>query len=286
MLRTFLADRSFLIRLATARHLVTLSEDWTNELLESALRDPFTNIRTIALKELIRRDRATPALLTLGLTDPSYDVRDMAVKCLDLSRDALVEHYRAHLKGGDQVVGCLLGLRDVNGREYMTDILPYTAHSDPTVRQAALMALAKLAPDQAYDHAMSMIVDRNKRIRTKAESILLARHDQAVAERARTLMVSEQVMHRLAGLSLLHKFGGWGSLPDTLTACLDGSPRVAEQAWVNLNAWVVYARRLFTDARTQDVERARTALSDVRARLGQPTDSQQRTLDTVQVFLN
>lgn len=286
MLQTFLADRSFLIRLAAVRHLVTLSEDWTGALLESALRDTFPNIRTIALKELIRRDRATPTLLTLGLTDPSYDVRDMAAKRLALSRDALVKYYREHLKGGDRVVGCLLGLRDVNAGEYMADILPYTTHSDPTVRQAALMALAKLAPDKAYDHAMSMIVDRNKRIRAKAEGILLERHDQAVVQRARTLMASEQVMHRLAGMSLLNKFGGWGSLPDTLTACLDGSPRVADQAWVNLNAWLPYARRLFTDTSAQDVEEARTALSHVRSRLVKPSYSQQRTLDAVQVFLS
>lgn len=286
MLRTFLSDRNFLIRLATLRHVVTLSEAWTGELLESALNDPFPSIRTSAFKDLINRDRATPAVLTIGLTDRSYEVRDMAAKRLGLSRDALMEHYHENLESGDRLVGCLLGLKDVNGYEYVADIVPYTTHSDHPVRQAALMALAKLAPDKAYDHAMLMIVDRNKRIRAKAESILLERHDQAVVERARALMAAEQVMHRLAGMSLLYKFGGWSSLPDTLKACLDGSPRVAEQAWVNLNAWVAYARRLFTDPPTQEVERARTALSDVRVGLVDLTYAQRKTLDAVQVFLN
>ncbi|MBK9147489.1 MAG: hypothetical protein IPM12_06680 [Flavobacteriales bacterium] len=286
MLRTFLYDRSFLIRLATIRHVVTLAEDWSTGLLEGALNDPFPSVRTSALKELIRRDRATPAVLTLGLTDPSFDVRDMAAKRLALSRDALVEHYREHLKRGIRVVGCLLGLRDVKGSEYVTDVVPYTTHSDPTVRQAALMALDSLAPDQAYEHAMLMIVDRNKRIRAKAEGILLERHDQAVVDKALTLLASEQVMHRLAGLSLLNNFGGWGSLPHTLKACLDASPKVADQAWTNLNAWVAYARRLFTEAPPQEVERARVILNNVRAVLTQLTYAQRRTLDAVQVFLS
>lgn len=285
MLHTFLTDRSFLVRLATIRHVVALSEDWSTGLLEGALNDPFPSVRTSALKELIRRDRATPAALTLALTDPSFDVRNMAAKRLALSGEALVEHYREHLKRGIRVVGCLLGLRDAKGREHVTDVVPYTAHSDPPVRQAALMALTGLAPDQAYEHAMSMIVDRNKRIRAKAEGILLDRHDQAVFDRALTLLASEQVMHRLAGLSLLNKFGGWGSLPHTLKACLDGAPQVADQAWVNLNAWVGYARRLFTDASPQDVESARIALGNVRVGLNELTHARRRTLDAVEVFM-
>lgn len=285
VLRTFLIDRSFLVRLATIRHVVALSEDWSTGLLEGALIDPFPSVRTSALKELIRRDRATPAVLTLGLTDPSLDVRDMAAKRLALSRDALVEHYHEHLKRGIRVIGCLLGLRDAKGTENLAEIVSYTAHSDPAIRQAALMALAGLAPDQAYEHAMSMIVDRNKRIRAKAEGILLERHDQAVFDRALTLLASEQAMHRLAGLSLLNKFGGWGSLPHTLRACLDETPKVADQAWVNVNAWVGYARRLFTDASPQDNERARIALSNVRAGSTDLSNAQRSTLDAVEVFL-
>lgn len=286
MLRTFLSDRNFLVRLATVRHVGTRSEDWTNELLVSALRDPFPNTRTIVLKELIRRDRATPALLTLGLTDPSVDVRDMAAKRLDWSRDALVSHYREQLLTGDRLVGCLLGLRDVNAKEHVVDIAPYTADADPIVRHAAFITLAKLAPDQAYDQAMSMVVDRNKRVRARAEGILLERHDLAVVERARTLMASEQVMHRLAGMSRLNRFGGWEPLPDTLKACMDASSRVADQAWINLNAWVAYARRLFTYAPTQDVKRARIVLNIVRVSLPELTYAQRKTLDAVQVFLN
>lgn len=286
MLQTFLSDRSFLIRLATVRHLVALSEGWTNDLLESALRDLFPNIRTIALKELIRRDRATQSLFVLSLTDPSFDVREMAGKRLGLSRDALLEHYREQLKSGRRLVGSLLGLRDVKGNEYATEVLTYTEHTDPFVRQAALIALGELSPAKAYDRAMLMIIDPNKRIRARAEGILLKHHDQAVVERARVLVSSDNLMHRLVGLSLLSKFGGWSSLPDTLTACLDGSPRVAEQAWVYLNAWTAYARRLFTDAPTQDVERAQTALAHVRTTLVQPTYSQQKTLDAIEVFLN
>ena len=285
MLRTFLTDRSFLVRLATVRHVVALSEDWSTGLLEGALNDPFPSVRTSALKELIRRDRATPAALTLALTDPSFDVRNMAAKRLALSREALVEHYREHLERGIRVVGCLLGLRDAKGSEYVADVVPFTAHSDPSVRQAALVALAGLAPDQAYEHAMSMIVDPNKQIRAKAAGILLERHDQAVFDRALTLLASEQVMHRLAGLSLLNKFGGWGSLPHTLNACLDGAHKVADQAWVNLNAWVGYARRLFTDASLQDIERAQIALGNVRVGLTELTYAQRNTLDAVQVFL-
>lgn len=285
MLGTFLTDRSFLVRLATVRHVVALSEDWSSGLLEGALNDPFPSVRTSAFKELIRRDRATPATLTLALTDPSLDVRNMAAKHLALSREALVEHYREHLKRDIRVDGCLLGLRDAKGTEHVTDVVPYTAHSDPTVRQAALMALAGLAPDQAYEHAMLMIVDRNKRIRAKAEAILLERHDQAVFDRALSLLASEQVMHRLAGLSLLNKFGGWGSLPHTLKACLDGTSKVADQAWVNLNAWERYARNLFTIASPQAIERTRIALGNVRAGLKELTYAQRKTLDAVEVFL-
>lgn len=254
-------------------------------LLESALNDPFPSVRTSALKELIRRDLTTPATLTHALTDPSLDVRNMAEKRLALPSETLVEHYREHLKRGIRVIGCLLGLRDAKGTEHVADVVSYIAHSDPTVRQAALMALAGLAPDQAYEHAMSMIVDRNKRIRAKAEGILLERHDQAVFDRALTLLASGQVMHRLVGLSLLNKFGGWSSLPHTLNACLDGAPKVADQAWVNLNAWVGYARRLFTDASPQDIERASIALGNVRVGLNELTYAQRKALDAVEVFL-
>jgi len=286
MLKSFLADRSFLIRLCAVRHLAKLSEEWTIKLFESALHDYFPNIRRIALKELIRRDRADSPMLSFSLTDPSFDVRDMAAKRLGLSRDALVVHFREHLKAGKRMVGSLLGLRDANGKEHVADILPFTAHTDPLVRQAALLALADLAPDKANDAALLMVVDTNKRIRTKAAALLIKRHDRAVVEHAQALMASEQVMHRLTGLSLLNKFGGWDPLPNTIRACLDDSPRVAEQAWINLNAWVVYARGLFTEAPSQDVEKARSALAHVRSELSQPTYAQQRSLDAVQVFID
>lgn len=286
MVRTFLTDRSFLIRLATVRHLVKRTEDWTTALLEEAAADHFPSIRSAAVKELIRHDRASQALLTHWLTDPSLDVREMANKRLGLTRDDLLEHYRVRLKNGQGLVGCLLGLRDIKGTECTTEVLGYTEHTSPLIRQAALTSLAVISPDEAYYRALEMIVDANKRVRTKASAILLERHDQAVVERARALLASTDVMHRRAGLSLLNKYGGWTVLPDLLLACLDRSPQVAPQAWSNLDAWVSYARRLFTDASAQDLEKARAALAHVRSKLMQPSYSQQRALDAVQVFLN
>lgn len=285
MVWTFLTDRSFLIRLATVRDLVKRTEDWTTSLLEEAAGDHFPNIRSAAVKELIRRDRASQDLLTHCLTDPSLDVREMATKRLGLTRDDLLEHYRDRTKSGQRLVGCLLGLRDIKGTECTSEALAYTEHTSPLIRQAALTSLAVLSPDDAYDRAMVMIVDANKRVRTKASAILLEQHDQAVAERARALLASTDVMHQRAGLSLLNKFGGWTILPDLLMACLDSSAQVAPQAWAHLDAWVSYARRLFTDASAQDLDRARGALADVRSKLVQPSYSQQRTLDAIQGFI-
>jgi len=285
MLRAFINDRSFLIRSAAVRHLLTRTEPWSSELLEHALSDAFPNIRASAFKELIRRGAASEEMLTIGLTDTSFEVRQQAAKQVGLSKNELLRHYEDRLKAANRIAGSLLGLSDYADPDLAEVISPFADHSDNVVRRAALFALAKIAPTAAYDHALVMIVDRNKRIRSKAESILLEHHDQGVVERGRELMGSESVMHRSVGLSLLNKFGGWQSLATTLGACVDPSSRISDLAWAFLDAWAGYARRLFTNPTAEDIDRARSAMVGVRSELAAPTYQQKRTLDAVEVFL-
>jgi len=179
-----------------------------------------------------------------------------------------------------------LGLGDLKAIEAVAEVVPFTEHPVEAVRRAALVALSQLAPDVAYDRAMLLVVDPKKRIRAKAAAILLDKHDQAVVERARELMTSEQVKHKLVGLSLLNGYGGWQVLADMLLACLDASPRVVDQAWTNLEAWVSYARRLFTKPATDDLERARVALDRVNTAVTAPNFQQKGILVAVKGFLS
>lgn len=200
--------------------------------------------------------------------------------------DRLVTFYREQIALGSCVAGAILGLADI-GKASETEVVHrFVSDPDKDVRSAALYALRKLDPSSARAEAGKLIVDPSKRIRALAESVLLEHHDRGVVERGRELLLSSDVMHRMVGLSLLNKFGGWEPLADVLTSCLDTSPRMTGQAWVNLAAWTAYARRLFSEPATGDIERARNALALVRSKLTALTYSQKSTLDEVAAFLN
>jgi HEAT repeat protein len=282
----FLRDRSFIVRLEAMRHLATRTEAWTEALLQVAMQDPAPSVRIQAFKELVRRGLATEAMLLQGSTDPSAEVRELATKGLRWTREALMDHYRACLRAGEQLVGAVLGLADGKDAATAADILPYTDHPDNAVRRAALMALSRVAPEEAYRRAMAMVTDRNKRIRAKAQAILLAVHDPAVLARAVELLAAPDVLHRSAGISLLGHYGGWQVLAPLLTACRDADPTVAEQAWTRVMAWSLYARNLFTRPSTADVEEARTALAQLKSHLHDPSREQRAALEAVEGFLS
>lgn len=286
LMRAFLSDRNFLVRLSAARHLAGRAEGWIGQLLVDVLRDDFQPIRSLALRELIIRGKASQSILYDALTDTAFSMRDQSRKMLSLDTERLVRFYMEQLAARQRVVGGILGLADI-GRAGDADIvLPFISEPDRDVRMAALSALKKLAPLKARAHAMVLLIDPNKRIRGLAQSILLEQHDEGVVERSRELMASSESMHRMVGLSLLNKFGGWQPLADTLGACLDASPQVADQAWANLDAWTSYARRLFSEPKVADIERARTAISRVRSEITSPTYAQKSLLDRVAVYLS
>ena len=285
IIASLLKDRSFLIRLTVVRHLDQRTEEWTRPMLEEALQDGSPSVRREAFRSLVRRKCATREVLLNGLIDTAYDIRESAAKGLSFSREALQKHYHEQLQIGHSVVGSILGLADVKATYLIPEIEQYTTAAKPDVRMATLMALAKLAPERAYDHAMDMVVDPNKRIRKKAEDLLLESHDQVVHDRAKALLSLKSEIHRLAGLSLLSKFGGWQALAGILEACLDNSPRVGEQAWVNLHSWFAYARRLFTEPQLNDLENARRGVRMIRSNKAQLTNVQTSLLNEVDKLL-
>lgn len=286
LMRTLLSDRNFLVRLSALRHLIERKESWVGHMLLMAMRDEFAPVRSLALRGLISSGEASQDVLYSGLIDRALAIRDQSRKALAIDDERLVAFYREQITSGDQVVGGILGLADIGKAGDAEVIHRFVSHPDKDVRSAVLYALRKLDPSSARAEAGKLIVDPNKRIRALAESVLLEHHDRGVVERGRELLLSSDIRHRIVGLSLLSKFGGWEPLADLLTACSDTSPRVAEQAWVNLDAWTAYARRLFSEPATGDIERARNALALVRSKLTALTHSQKSTLDEVAVFLN
>jgi HEAT repeat protein len=286
MLRSFIFDRNFLIRKVAVSHLVARNETWSSALLQLSLNDAFPSIRVIAFKELIRRDAASEDMLNIGLTDTSFEVREQAAKQLGLSGTELLLRYSAQLKTDNRIAGSLLGLSDLGDPALADVISSYADHGDQAVRRAVLFALGKISPEAAYDQAMVMIADRNKRVRTKAEGILLERHDQAVVECGRELLRSSNEMHRSTGLSLLNNFGGWQSLAAILGACMDPSSLIADQAWAHLDTWTGYAQNLFTRPTAEEIEMARSALLRVRSELKAPTIQQTRSMHAVDGFLD
>lgn len=286
LVAAFLKDRHPLVRLLTVRHLATRKEEWSPDLLREAMHDAFGSIRKVAFNELIRRDRADPDLLREALTDPAFDIREGAAKRLGRDDEARSVHYRDRLQAGQRLVGSLLGLRDVKGVAAVDAIEPFTAHPRAAVRLSALRALAKLAPERAASLALAMVTDRSNAIRAKAERLLLARHDGITVERGRALQTADQERHRLAGLSLLKRLGGWAALDGILTACTDASPRIADQAWRDLEGWLRYAVRLFIRPGPVESERIRQALATLRNGPPTPTPERRVRLDQAASFLD
>jgi HEAT repeat protein len=239
-LRLFLRDRCPHVRVLALRQFDQL----TTAEVERLLQDKSGKVRRHTFYGLdeTRRQQAAPEFLT----DEYAMLRNMARSQLKDSEMDFAAHYHAHLAQGKNVCAALLGLAEVGGTPYATDIAPYLDSPRVRVVKAAFRAAQPLLPDAAFRFALEHLGDERNSIRDIAINYLSENVTSEVLICARSLYQKGDMKTRRAMLKLFDQIGRWTALSDIVLALVDDEAGIRALANKSLKKWRFRAANLYS----------------------------------------
>jgi hypothetical protein len=232
-------SRTHLDPLVRARYTARVVAD-SPEMLTRLLNGRFVDSRVAALQQLPDRD-LSEARLRSALLDRSPRVRAVA-QLRSRSRDLdAATVYRSQLGNTvpKRAAAALSGLAAVSTAQDAPHAVRLLDHPQPTVRAAAVGALAALAgADEVIPLATPLLLDSSTKVITAATQALV--RVDAGATAATTAWQHPQVASRRAAWRVSRAAGGWDKVVADLMAANDADPVLAQNGRTALKTWLVF----------------------------------------------
>ena len=250
-LRAASASSDPMLRLAAVRAAAQAApgpELW--ELAAAWGRDPLAAVRREALQVLAAAfpDRALP-LLEAGLLDGSAPVRRVSRFLLrGRGRGDFAARYRQAMSSGQGLAAALRGLGETGERADVEHVLAHLDHPSPSVRRAAVEALAALDGDHQVDRLLEALASATPGVSRAGRMALCGRAHAAGGPRLWAIFASSTHHHvRVNALAVMAALDRWDALPLLVRAAAGADPLVAARAGNEVTALVAgYNRRFFT----------------------------------------
>jgi HEAT repeat protein len=209
--------------------------------LDRLLRDPFMPVRREALYGFLARlPEKTTERLRVALFDARVSVRELARFYLKQSGTVdFAELYRQRLsQAGEDLAVLVTSLGETGDRRDLATIEPYLANPDPTVRRAAIFALARLDSEGDVERFLAALNDPSARVAKAARRVIQERPYALNRERATDLFANARYLHsRRIIVSLMRYLSWWDSAPLLMNAATSEEPIVRATAINQLQLW-------------------------------------------------
>lgn len=250
--KLLLNDKNFLVRNFALQHFDKLSQGEINKLL----KDKSSRVRIQVLYKLKNKSDFTQFIQPF-LTDQSALVREFVRISLKNEITDFATIYNDNLEQNREVFASLCGLAETNGKQFYEIVEPFLQDKKIKIRKAAFFALTKLNQQKAYDFAIINLDSEFIGIRNVAIEFLQKNLNVKVLERARQIYNNGKFDLKKVMLKMFNNIGGWTTFADIIIGTIDENENVRNLSFEYLQMWKAKAVRLFTQPKTDEVERAK-----------------------------
>ncbi|KAA5542868.1 hypothetical protein [Adhaeribacter rhizoryzae] len=251
-LKIFLTDKHFLIRNLAVDHFDKLEQSEIDQLLN----DKSARVRFQTLLCLKNRDEFENVVKNY-LADNSATIRYFARFTLKQTSINFADFYNKSLQVGNQVIGSLIGLAEVEAKQYSKNVKNYLNDNKIKIRKTAFLVLCKLDEENAYEFAFANLDSSYVGLRNVIIDFLSLVPRQEVLAKAREIYKNGNYELKRSMLNLFNKIGGWITIPDLMIGTVDENENIRQLAWQYLQIWKARAVRLFSAPKQEEIERAK-----------------------------
>ncbi len=273
IIRSVLDDPDAVTRSWAVRHfLPDVTPEELGELVGTMLADQFMPVRRDALWTVAtKRSDLAVEPLRRALLDSHRSMREMARHFLAIAGIADVRDFYADAiqKGAKpKLFSAICGMGETGKASDVALVAAHLRAPVPKLRRAAAYAVGKLGADSCVSALVGLLLDPSVSVSREALKALLPQARRLPVEDLETLFASDAAIHtRRNALTLILHVGKWRMLPVLLSACVDLDARIAGQATRALDNWFSNYNRSFAEPTQTEMERIRTELAKVEAKL-------------------
>ncbi|MEQ1762178.1 MAG: HEAT repeat domain-containing protein [Pyrinomonadaceae bacterium] len=257
-LSLLLKDRNPFVRTLALDRFEKLSETDIRNLLE----DKSSGVRLKTLRNLT----SGPDFLTLVkpfLTDGSTAIRQFTRFHLRDEVSRFADLYADNLSKGRQVISSLLGLAEVDGKEFTLLVERYLDDPNIKIKRSALKALTELNPERAKEIAISYLGNDDHGLRRISTRLFERRPSPDVVLRCRAILRLGSSELKAEMLNLFSRIGGWTGIREIVLATVDDDEEIRELAVRLLRRWVSKASTLFVRPTSEELQELRSTVGNV-----------------------
>lgn len=251
-LKLFLTDKHFLIRNLAIYHFDKLGKTEIDQLLN----DKSANVRLQTLY-CLKDQNGFETTAKRFLADNSATIRHFARFTLKQANIDFSDFYSRNLQQGNQIVGSLSGLAEIEAQQYSETIKPFLNDKKIKVKKTAFLALCKLDEESAYEFAFTNLDTSFVGLRNVIIDCLSHIPRQEVLIKAREIYKTGNYDLKKSMLKLFNKVGGWTTIPDLMIGTIDENENIRQLAFGYLQIWRTRAVRLFSTPKQGEIDRAK-----------------------------
>ena len=255
-LKLFLKDKHFLIRNLAINHFDKLGQSEIDQLLI----DKSAKVRLQILYCIKDRDDFENAVKNY-LADNSATIRYFARFSLKQTNINFDEFYKQNLENNNQVIGSLIGLAEIEAKQFADIIKLFLNDNKIKIRKTSFLALLKLDIEGAYEFALTNLDCSYAGLRNVIIDFLSTMSRQEVLEKARNCYKTSEYELKKSMLKLFSNIGGWATIPDLMIGTIDENENIRQLAFEYLQIWKNKAVRLFTTPKQEEIESAKQIFS-------------------------
>ncbi len=218
-------DSELAIRLWIAKRVRSIDEHKAVSRLEIMLSDRSARVRATALAQVdeslwpVLGESVMPLLFS-----KSASSRDWSQYLVSKHGGAdLVTLYRERLAHGKEAsAGALFGLAETGDETDREAFVLYLDHPASSMRQAALLGIARLGTDSDSGHLVDALGDATKKVRNLAQALIIRKKRYGVLLKVRALLRDPKLVDRTQAFMVVIDYGGWEALDDLLWLLVRG----------------------------------------------------------------
>jgi hypothetical protein len=255
-LKLFLTDKNFLIRNLAIKHFDKLRQSEIDQLLI----DKSAKVRLQILYCIKDRNDFENTVKNY-LADNSATIRYFARFSLKQTNINFDEFYKQNLENNNQVIGSLIGLAEIEAKQFADIIKLFLNDNKIKIRKTSFLALRKLNIEGAYEFALTNLDCSYAGLRNVIIDFLSTMSRQEVLEKARNCYKTSEYELKKSMLKLFSNIGGWTAIPDLMIGTIDENENIRQLAFEYLQIWKNKAARLFTTPKQEEIENAKQIFS-------------------------
>lgn len=198
------------------------------------------------------------------LADNSAAIRHFARFTLRQFNIDFAKFYNNNLKNHFQVIGSLIGLAEIQSRQYSEAVKLYLNDKKIRVKKTAFLVLCKLDEESAYDFAFVNMDSPYLGLRNVIIDFLSRMPRKEALMKATNIYESGNNELKESMLKLFNKVGGWTVIPDLMIGTIDENEKIRQLAFDYLQIWKAKAVKLFTSPKKGELDRAKLIFSYVK----------------------